>query len=98
MRTMFVWRSATRFPTVIVRSESANSIGSHTSWRPKKPTKTSVRIATNPPAFDDTDRNAVIGVGAPSYVSGAQVWNGTAEILNAKPTRQNTIPNVMIGV
>ena len=32
------------------------------------------------------------GVGAPSYVSGAHVWNGTALTLNAKPTMTNTTP------
>jgi hypothetical protein len=29
-----------------------------------------------------------------SYTSGAHIWNGTAEILNAKPTKINTIPKV----
>ena len=36
-------------------------------------------------AFDPTDRNAVIGVGAPSYTSGAHMWNGTAAILKPMP-------------
>ena len=27
----------------------------------------------------------MIGVGAPSYTSGAHMWNGTAAILNAMP-------------
>src|SRR3954465_12971041 len=36
-------------------------------------------------AFEPTDRNAVIGVGAPSYTSGAHMWNGTAAILNPTP-------------
>ncbi len=27
-----------------------------------------------------------MGVGAPSYASGAHMWNGTAEILNISPT------------
>ena len=65
--------------------------GWYTSSAPGKATKISVRIsATKPAAFDATDRNAVTGVGAPSYVSGAHVWNGTAETLNAKPTMTNT--------
>ena len=48
-------------------------------------------IATKPAAFDATEKNAVTGVGAPSYVSGAHWWNGTAEILKPKPQRMNTI-------
>src|SRR5436853_2250569 len=39
----------------------------------------------NDAAFDPTDRNAVMGVGAPSYTSGAHMWNGTAAILNPTP-------------
>src|SRR5207237_5270439 len=39
----------------------------------------------NEAAFEPTDRNAVTGVGAPSYTSGAHMWNGTAAILNPTP-------------
>src|SRR5205814_10126436 len=40
------------------------------------------RIATaNPAAFGPTLRNAVNGVGAPSYTSGHHMWNGTLAIL-----------------
>ena len=46
--------------------------------------------ATKPAAFAETDRNAVTGVGAPSYVSGAHVWNGTADTLKPKPATTNT--------
>ena len=35
---------------------------------------------------------AVTGVGAPSYTSGVHIWNGAAEILNAKPASKNTMP------
>ena len=34
--------------------------------------------------------NAVTGVGAPSYTSGAQLWKGTAEILKPKPVTMST--------
>src|SRR6266849_3396533 len=53
--------------------------------------------ATKPPAFDATERNAVTGVGAPSYVSGAQKWKGTALILNANPTRVRKIATANNG-
>src|SRR5947199_512407 len=39
----------------------------------------------NDAALDPTERNAVMGVGAPSYTSGAHMWNGTAAILNPTP-------------
>src|SRR5437764_160566 len=45
----------------------------------------------NPAAFDATERKAATGTGAPSYVSGAQNWNGNAETLNANPATTNRI-------
>src|SRR3990172_13390123 len=44
------------------------------------------RRTANPAAFDATEMNAVMGVGAPSYTSGDQKWKGTAATLNPKPT------------
>ncbi len=45
---------------------------------------------TNAPALTPTAMKAVTGVGAPSYTSGAQLWNGTAEILKPKPVTTST--------
>jgi hypothetical protein len=36
--------------------------------------------------------SAVIGVGAPWYTSGFQLWNGTAPILNSKPVPTSAMP------
>src|SRR3972149_8595224 len=41
----------------------------------------------NPAAFEAVEMKAVIGVGAPSYTSGVQKWNGTAATLNPNPVR-----------
>ena len=35
---------------------------------------------------------AVIGVGAPSYTSGAHMWNGAAATLKPKPTTSSAMP------
>src|SRR2546421_12527069 len=83
---MFVWRSAVRLPSVIDPAASAHTIGCQAVSVRKNPKKIRLRMATNPPAFDATDKNAVTGVGDPSYVSGAQKWKGTALILKANPT------------
>src|SRR6478752_2778062 len=95
---MFVCRSATRFPRIIDSAARTHSTGCHMSAFVKKPKMTTESSATKPPAFDDTDRNAVTGVGAPSYVSGAQKWNGTALILNAKPTSDKKIATATNGM
>ena len=66
MRTTLVWRRAMRLPTVIEAAESTQIIGSYTSWRPRKPMKTSSMRATKPAVFDAVARKAATGVGAPS--------------------------------
>ena len=66
MRTMFVWRSASTLPTVIVSAASTHISGPYTPSALGKARKITRIRATKPAAFDDTDRNAVTGVGAPS--------------------------------
>ena len=63
---MFVWRNATRLPTVIVSAASTQNSGPHTLDCAGKPMKMSWNRATKPAVFDATERNAVTGVGAPS--------------------------------
>ena len=41
--------------------------------------------------------NPVTGVGAPSYASGAHMWNGTAATLKASATRMKYSPRKNIG-
>ena len=73
------------FPTVIVTTASTKKKSAHSSPSDGKPTTKIRRSMANDAAFDPTDRNAVTGVGAPSYTSGAHIWNGTAAILNPMP-------------
>ena len=47
--------------------------------------------AANAATFVAADMNAVTGVGAPWYASGAHMWNGTAATLNANPTASRPI-------
>src|SRR4029453_19163711 len=82
IRLMFDCVSAAKLPTVIVMIASTQNrscqlwlIEGSPSWKIRS-------SIANDAAFDPTDRNAVTGVGAPSYTSGAHMWNGTAAILN----------------
>src|SRR5262249_28502843 len=80
--------SADRFPIVIVAiARHPASTGHGVSTAPASPpvapnasANNPTKIAT-PAAFGPTDRNAVTGVGAPSYTSGVHMWNGAALIL-----------------
>ena len=51
----------------------------------------------NDAAFDPTEMNAVIGVGAPSYTSGAHAWNGTAAILKPIPATSSITASASSG-
>src|SRR5258707_12883647 len=85
MRLTFDCVTAATLPTVMVIAESTQNSRRQSAFIVGSPlTKMRISIA-NDAAFDPTDRNAVIGVGAPSYTSGAHMWNGTAAILKPTP-------------
>src|SRR5439155_19674298 len=86
---------AVRFPSVMllaamipmIAGQGRSVIGAYPPpgiWRSKAAKKK--RMATaKPAAFGPTERNAVKGVGAPSYTSGHHMWNGTLAILYPTP-------------
>src|SRR5438876_11909934 len=67
------------------------SIGPHNACSVPSPRLKTRRASTKPADFDATDRNAVVGVGAPWYTSGTHMWNGTAAILKPRPAAISTI-------
>src|SRR2546423_8785437 len=74
---------------VMVRMDSTAKMGAQKSALGANPTNISCNNPAKPAAFDATDRNAATGMGAPSYVSGAQKWNGTLDTLKANPATTN---------
>src|SRR6188474_3224974 len=90
-RTICRWRKATRFPSVMVRIDSTAKIGAQKSATGANAMNISWSSPANPAALDGTDRNAATGMGAPSYVSGAQKWNGTLDTLKANPATTRTM-------
>src|SRR5256885_8864108 len=88
IRLTLVCVTAAKLPTVIVAIDSTQKSRRQSSLADGSPS-TKIRISiANDAAFEPTERNAVTGVGAPSYTSGAHMWNGTAAIL--KPTPATT--------
>ena len=53
-------------------------------------TRTSSAIAAS---LGAAAKNAVTGVGAPSYTSGVHIWKGAADTLKASAAETNTMPN-----
>src|SRR5260370_31354200 len=88
MRFRFVWVSAATFPTVIVTIESTSNSSRQSAFIEGRPSRKIRSSIAKDAALEPTDRKAVIGVGAPSYTSGAHMWNGTAALL--KPTPATT--------
>jgi hypothetical protein len=70
----FLWGSAARVPRVTVAIPNVRSIGRNTiptESNAKAPNPNTLTRSTKPAAFEAIARNDVIGVGAPSYTSGA---------------------------
>src|SRR6184192_2370118 len=90
MRLTFDCVTAATLPTVMVMADSTQNNRRQSAFIDGIPsTKIRISIAKDA-AFEPTDRNAVIGVGAPSYTSGAHMWNGTAAILKPTPATIST--------
>src|ERR1043165_2248325 len=85
-RLIFDWLMAARLPTVMVRIATTVSSGSHDGRAGASGPRKIRSKNANEAAFEATERYAVMVVGAPSYASGAHMWNGAAEILNSRPT------------
>ena len=91
---MLVWPIAAKAPSAIEAIDTNTTICCH--WiamlgNAVITTRTNSAIAAT---FGAEAKNAVTGVGAPSYTSGVHMWNGTAETLKQSPANRNTSPNV----
>ena len=91
---MLVCPMAATAPKSIEAIDKKIMIICHWSIKFKKGTYKNLINTVNAAIFGTIVKNNVTEVGDPSYTSGAHIWNGTAEILNARPTKINTIPNV----
>ena len=70
------------------------NIGCHCSIMFTKGTYKNLINTVSAATFGTSAKNNVTAVGEPSYTSGAHIWNGTADILKANPTKIKTIPKV----
>src|SRR5258708_2293361 len=91
---MLVWLIAAKAPSSIDRTEVTITICCHSpTMVPKGWISTRTRSATAA-ILGAIEKNAVTGVGAPWYTSGAHIWKGAAEILNARAAATNTRPKI----
>src|SRR5581483_126104 len=88
-RLMFDCMMAAKFPTTMVASAQTHIAGAQRDAIGSRPPRKIRSSTANAAAFGPTVRNAATGAGAPWYTSGAQLWKGAAEILNASPTKMS---------
>ena len=88
------WPIAAIAPKIIDAIDKKINIGCHWSIIFTKGTYKNLINTVRAATFGTIAKNSVTAVGEPSYTSGAHMWNGTADILNAKPTSIKTIPKV----
>src|SRR5215831_18630089 len=86
MRLTFVCQSAAKLPTHMEASATAHTRGSQRLAIGSNAVMKIRRKTANAAAFGPAERKAETGVGAPWYTSGAHIWNGAADTLNASPT------------
>src|SRR5210317_664279 len=81
-------------PKIIEAIDKKINMGCHCSIMLTKGTYKNLINTVSAATFGTSAKNNVTAVGEPSYTSGAHIWNGTADILKANPTKINTIPKV----
>ena len=88
IRFTLVCTTAITDPTTSVSTASTQIAGRQSSRQCGSATTSTRSIAANAAALPADAMNAVTGVGAPWYTSGAQKWNGTAADLERQPDEQ----------
>ena len=68
------------------------SMGVQSQRKPPRETYSRRSSAAKAAILTVAAMNAVTGVGAPWYTSGVHWWNGTAAILNNRPTMTRAMP------
>src|ERR1700746_425438 len=90
---MFVCTSAPRFPANIVSAASTQK--AQNQYLVAAGTVAKIRSnSANAAAFGPAEKRAVTGVGAPSYTSGVQTWNGAAATLKPRPIKIKARPSL----
>src|SRR5579875_2090904 len=86
MRFTSVWVSPNTAPTTMDAIATPHTTGRQSHELELNPTNSTRRIAPNAATLVHAAMNAVTGVGAPTYTSGVQLWNGAMPALNSNPT------------
>ncbi len=97
MRFTPLCSSAPKLPTSRVSATSAASSVSSSGSASGQASANTRTSAPNAAAFTTTLMNAVTGVGAPVYTSGAHWWNGANETLKPSPANTRTPPSSASG-
>src|SRR5687767_15964462 len=98
MRFRLLCATPTTVPRIIVAAAMTATTGAQSARNGSKEERNTRANDANAAALTPVDMNPVTMAGAPSYASGVHMWNGTAEILNAKPTSSSPSASRIIGL
>src|SRR3954471_932848 len=79
-------------PSTIEAIATNTTICCHCETMPGKAVSATRVNTASAATFGAEAKNAVTGVGAPSYTSGVHMWNGTADTLKQRPASRKTKP------
>ncbi len=92
IRFMFSWVRATTLPRVMVTRASNPNTSAHSILKGSSTNMITRKAAAKAMAFGHMAMKALTVVGAPSYVSGTHMWNGTAVSSKPNPAIMKTRP------
>src|SRR6188474_2332866 len=98
IRFRLLCATPTTVPRIIVAAATQATSGPQSVLNGSKVDRNTRVNAANAATFTPVDMKPVTIAGAPSYASGVHMWNGTAEILNAKPTSSRPTASKIIGL
>ena len=90
----FDWPIAAMAPNIIEAIEINTIIVCHWSIKFINGVNKNLINTVKAAIFGKAAKNNVTEVGEPWYTSGAHIWKGTADILNANPTIKKTKPKI----
>src|SRR6185312_12344365 len=97
MRFTLCWKTAVTFPMNNVAAAINATYSCHCAWLSPKASSNNRIKPTKIDTFTIVAMKEVNTVGAPSYTSGVQKWNGAAETLNAIDTSRSNSPAINTG-
>src|SRR5688500_381124 len=98
IRLRLLCATPTTVPRIIVAAATHATSGAQSSLNGSNADRKTRVNAADAAALTPVAMNPVTSAGAPAYASGVHMWNGTADVVNAKPTSRSPTASRIIGL